>query len=183
MGNALAWIIRKTLNASWQQPQSLTGAFLAAFEQQLKPKADSKKRSAIPDPGLQVGNQPGGFQVLHRRVEGSDPRKNQGVRRRQICFGADVHHGTPKPFERSSDGMEVPHSVIDQADRQSLTPQPGWFQRYFEMVPLSVALGTAPTTVSTFWPPLNTIRVGMLRIPYWLATLGFSSVLSLNTLI
>ena len=27
------------------------------------------------------------------------------------------------------------------------------------------------------------MRVGMLRMPYWLATLGFSSVLSLNTLI
>ena len=44
-------------------------------------------------------------------------------------------------------------------------------------------MGTAPTTVSTFWPPLTIIRVGMLRMPYWLATLGFSSVLSLNTLI
>ena len=31
------------------------------------------------------------------------------------------------------------------------------------MVPLSVALGTAPTTVSTFWPPLNTIRVGTVN--------------------
>ena len=42
----------------------------------------------------------------------------------------------------------------------------GWGQRYLEMVPERVVLGTAPTTVSTFCPPLKTIRVGMLRMPY-----------------
>ena len=51
--------------------------------------------------------------------------------------------------------------------------------RVLERVPF----GTAPTTVSTFWPPLNIINVGMLLIPYWLATLGFSSVFNLKTLI
>jgi len=58
-----------------------------------------------------------------------------------------------------------------------------WVQTYLVIVVWSVLLGTAPTTVSTFWPSLKSIRVGMLRMPYWLATLGFSSVLSLNTLI
>jgi len=29
-----------------------------------------------------------------------------------------------------------------------------------------VAFGTAPTTVSTFWPPLKIINVGILLIPY-----------------
>ena len=46
-----------------------------------------------------------------------------------------------------------------------------------------VALGTAPTTVSTFCPPLKIINVGMLLMPYWLATFGFSSVFNLKTLI
>ena len=36
----------------------------------------------------------------------------------------------------------------------------------FEMVPESDAFGTAPTTVSTFCPPLKIIKVGMLLIPY-----------------
>lgn len=37
--------------------------------------------------------------------------------------------------------------------------------RYFSMVCTSVALGTAPMTVSIFWPPLKIITVGMLRMP------------------
>jgi hypothetical protein len=40
------------------------------------------------------------------------------------------------------------------------------FQRYFSNVLANVVLGTAPTTISTFCPPLKIINVGMLRIPY-----------------
>ena len=42
--------------------------------------------------------------------------------------------------------------------------------------------GTAPTTLSTGWPPLKNSRVGMLMMPYRPATSGFSSVLSFMTL-
>ena len=48
------------------------------------------------------------------------------------------------------------------------------------MVPVSVDLGTAPITVSSFWPPLKIITVGMERIPYSVATEGLSSVFSLT---
>ena len=46
------------------------------------------------------------------------------------------------------------------------------------MVPVNVDLGTAPITVSSFWPPLKIITVGMERMPYSVAMLGDSSVLS-----
>ena len=46
------------------------------------------------------------------------------------------------------------------------------------MVPVRVDLGTAPMTVSSFCPPLKIITVGMLRMPYSVATLGDSSVFS-----
>ena len=46
------------------------------------------------------------------------------------------------------------------------------------MVPVRVDLGTAPITVSSFWPPLKIITVGMERMPYSVAMLGDSSVLS-----
>ncbi len=48
------------------------------------------------------------------------------------------------------------------------------------MVPVSVDFGTAPITVSSFWPPLKIITVGILRMPYSVATLGLSSVFSLT---
>lgn len=35
-------------------------------------------------------------------------------------------------------------------------------------------------TASIFLPPLNTMTVGMLRMPYSVATLGLSSVLSFS---
>ena len=38
--------------------------------------------------------------------------------------------------------------------------------RCLEIVPERVAFGTAPTTVSTFCPPLKIISVGILLIPY-----------------
>ena len=50
--------------------------------------------------------------------------------------------------------------------------------RYFSMVPVRVDFGTAPISVSSFCPPLKIITVGMLRMPYSVATLGLSSVLS-----
>src|SRR5208282_2045940 len=39
--------------------------------------------------------------------------------------------------------------------------------------------GPAPVLVATCLPPLNTISVGIDRMPYLLATAGFSSTLSL----
>jgi len=52
--------------------------------------------------------------------------------------------------------------------------------RYLSRVWVRVALGTAPITVSSFFPSLKIITVGMERMPYSLATLGDSSVLSLT---
>lgn len=45
------------------------------------------------------------------------------------------------------------------------------------MLCTSVDLGTAPITVSIFWPPLKIMMVGMLRMPNSVATPGDSSVL------
>lgn len=50
------------------------------------------------------------------------------------------------------------------------------YQRYFSRVEVNVDLGTAPMTVSFFSPPLNTMTVGMLRMPYSVAMPGLSSV-------
>lgn len=40
------------------------------------------------------------------------------------------------------------------------------------------SLGTAPMTVSRRLPPLNSMIVGMDRMPYFVAVFGLSSVLS-----
>ena len=45
-----------------------------------------------------------------------------------------------------------------------------------------VVLGTAPITASFFSPLTKTMIVGMLRIPYWVAVEGLSSVFSLKHL-
>ena len=50
------------------------------------------------------------------------------------------------------------------------------------MLAVSVVLGTAPMTASFFSPLMNIMIVGMLRIPYWVAIEGLSSVLSLKHL-
>lgn len=52
-------------------------------------------------------------------------------------------------------------------------------QRYFSTVWTRDDLGTAPMTTSTFWPPLNSMTVGIDRMPYSVAMDGDSSVLSL----
>jgi hypothetical protein len=49
----------------------------------------------------------------------------------------------------------------------------------FSMVVVKVVLGTAPIIASIFSPYLKMITVGMLRIPYWVAMEGQSSVLTL----
>lgn len=51
---------------------------------------------------------------------------------------------------------------------------------YFSTVADKVDLGTAPITLSFFSPFLKNSTVGMLLIPYWVAMLGQSSVLSLR---
>ena len=48
------------------------------------------------------------------------------------------------------------------------------------MMDTRVLLGTAPMTVSNFWPFLKIITVGMLRMPYSVATPGDSSVFSFS---
>merc|ERR1712078_372801 len=53
---------------------------------------------------------------------------------------------------------------------------------YFSIVWAKVCFGTAPITVSIFFPFLNIITVGMLLMPYSVATAGLSSVLSLTAL-
>ena len=52
----------------------------------------------------------------------------------------------------------------------------------FSMQVVNVDSGTAPITASFFSPFLKTITVGILRIPYWVAIPGLSSVLTLYTL-
>ncbi len=51
---------------------------------------------------------------------------------------------------------------------------------YFSSVCTSVDLGTAPMTVSIFTPSLKNMTVGMLRMPYSVATPGLSSVFSFS---
>lgn len=50
--------------------------------------------------------------------------------------------------------------------------------RNFSTVAVSVVMGTAPMTVSSFFPPLKIMTVGMLLIPNSVAMLGLSSVFS-----
>lgn len=50
------------------------------------------------------------------------------------------------------------------------------------MLAVSVVLGTAPRTASFFSPLMNIMVVGTLRIPYWVAIEGLSSVFSLKNL-
>ena len=52
----------------------------------------------------------------------------------------------------------------------------------FSMLAVSVVLGTAPITASFFSPLMKIMIVGMLRIPYWVAIEGLSSVLNLKHL-
>ena len=49
---------------------------------------------------------------------------------------------------------------------------------YLSIVDVSVLLGTAPMTVSSFCPFLKIMTVGMLRMPYSVAMPGLSSVFS-----
>src|SRR5512140_2552177 len=54
--------------------------------------------------------------------------------------------------------------------------------RLLSMKAVSCDLETAPTFVASTEPFLNSIRVGMPRMPYLGGVLGFSSMLSLATL-
>jgi hypothetical protein len=54
------------------------------------------------------------------------------------------------------------------------------YSRYFSMVCTNVDLGTAPITASIFCPFLKIMTVGILRIPYSVATVGLSSVFNLT---
>lgn len=53
------------------------------------------------------------------------------------------------------------------------------FYKNFSMQVVNVDSGTAPMTASFFSPSLKIITVGILRIPYWVAIEGLSSVLTL----
>lgn len=53
------------------------------------------------------------------------------------------------------------------------------FYKNFSMHVINVDSGTAPITASFFSPFLNMMTVGILRIPYWVAIEGLSSVLTL----
>ncbi len=52
--------------------------------------------------------------------------------------------------------------------------------KYFSMVCTMEAFGTAPMMASIFWPFLKIMTVGMLLMPYLVATPGLSSVFSLT---
>lgn len=52
----------------------------------------------------------------------------------------------------------------------------------FSMVAVNVVLGTAPIIASFFSPLMKIMMVGTLRIPYWVAIDGVSSVLNLKHL-
>lgn len=52
----------------------------------------------------------------------------------------------------------------------------------FSMPAVKVDLGTAPITASFLSPLMKVMMVGMLRIPYWVATEGLSSVFNLKHL-
>ena len=169
MGYSLAGIRGQTAYMALQHPEAGAVSLVASFEQQLQPKADPEHWTVIRHPVLKMRDESCCIQVRHRRVEGSDTRKNQGIHSDEIIPAFDRSGLLTESFHRLIYGVEISHSVINQADcgMQLVAPVAARsVQRYFEMVPESVALGTAPTTVSTFWPLLKTIRVGMLRIPY-----------------
>lgn len=74
-------------------------------------------------------------------------------------------------------------TAIDAAAGSAATlrlPLPPLPHRYLSMMETRVLLGTAPMTVSSFCPFLKIITVGMLRMPYSVATPGDSSVFSFS---
>lgn len=56
------------------------------------------------------------------------------------------------------------------------------FYKYLSMLAVRLVLGTAPIIASFFSPSTKIIIVGMLRIPYLVATGGLSSVFNLKQL-
>lgn len=63
-----------------------------------------------------------------------------------------------------------------------LFPNLTYQSRYLSSVVVKADLGTAPITVSLFTPFVKIMTVGMLRMPYSVAIVGLSSVLSFKHL-
>ena len=168
--NTCLFLLRKALHMAWNQAKPIKRPFLAAFKQQLQTQTDPKQRPCVPAPLLQPRHQSGGLKILNGRIKRTDTWQNQSVAVIKIVVGTNRKRLMAKPLKGFLHGVEIAHAVIDQAELETQSNPTASaalrIQRYLEIVPDSVAFGTAPTTVSTFWPPLNTINVGMLRMPY-----------------
>ena len=106
----------------------------------------------------QPGHQTSGLEILHGWVKRTDTWKDQSIAEIEIVVGMNWNRLMAKPLKSFLHGVEIAHAVIDQAELETQS-NPTVFaaefaipriQRYLEIVPESVAFGTAPTTVSTF---------------------------------
>jgi len=106
----------------------------------------------------QPGHQSSGLEILHGWVKRTDTWQNQSIAMIEIVVGVNRKRLMAQPLESFLHGVEIAHAVINQAELETQS-NPTVFatefaipriQRYLEIVPDSVAFGTAPTTVSTF---------------------------------
>ena len=90
-----------------------------------------------------------------------------------------INHMT-KIFRTDQKGRHAKFIDLNTSDTINILTNISHPYKYFSMVPVRVDFGTAPMTVSSFWPPLKIMTVGMERMPYSVATLGLSSVFNLT---
>ena len=63
-----------------------------------------------------MGNQPCGLEVVDRWIEGTNPRKNQGVDRVEVLWTVHRNCCFSKPFKGFPNGVEIAHAVIDDTE-------------------------------------------------------------------
>jgi hypothetical protein len=61
-------------------------------------------------------NQPCGLEVIDCWIEGTNPRKNQGIYRFEIFWTANRNCCFSKPFNGFPNGVEIAHAVIDDTE-------------------------------------------------------------------
>jgi hypothetical protein len=71
-----------------------------------------------------MGNQACGLEVIDRRIEGTNPRKNQGINRIEVLWTLYGNCLFAKPFEGFPHGVEIAHAVIDHTEIQAQSINP-----------------------------------------------------------
>ena len=71
-----------------------------------------------------MGNQPCGLEVVDRWIEGTNPRKNQGVDRVEVLWTVHRNCCFSKPFKGFPNGVEIAHAVIDYTEIQAQSINP-----------------------------------------------------------